>query len=51
MTNCIFDGASTMSGAINGVQPRLQKIHPHILYTHCLIMCQICVMLTIQDNF
>ena len=33
--SCTFDGASTMSGSISGVQSRLKGHNSSILYTHC----------------
>ena len=38
LANCVavtFDGASTMSGKISGVQARLKEKNPSIVYTHC----------------
>lgn len=30
-----YDGASTMSGHVNGVQKRILDVHPRATYTHC----------------
>ena len=30
-----FDGASTFSGKKTGVQPRIKKVAPHVLFVHC----------------
>lgn len=34
-----FDGASTMSGHLSGVQTRCKEINPRILYVHCYAHC------------
>ncbi|KAK5868034.1 hypothetical protein PBY51_012481 [Eleginops maclovinus] len=30
-----YDGASTMSGHVSGVQKRISDVHPRAMYTHC----------------
>lgn len=30
-----YDGASTMSGHVSGVQKRIQELYPRAVYTHC----------------
>ncbi|KAJ8333395.1 hypothetical protein SKAU_G00414030 [Synaphobranchus kaupii] len=30
-----YDGASTMSGQVSGVQTRIQQLYPRAVYTHC----------------
>lgn len=36
LINANFDGASVMSGDVSGVQARLKKKQPGLLYTHCV---------------
>ena len=31
----VFDGASTFSGKKTGVQTRMKKLAPHVLFVHC----------------
>ncbi|KAF0723115.1 zinc finger MYM-type protein 1-like [Aphis craccivora] len=31
-----YDGASVMSGKLNGVQAKIKEIHPCAIYTHCM---------------
>ena len=41
-----YDGASNMSGHLNGVASRIQKEQPNALYTHCVAHC---LNLCLQD--
>lgn len=34
-----YDGASVMSGHVNGVRSRIQRIQPRVLYNHCRGHC------------
>ena len=36
LINANFDGASVMSGNVSGVQARLKKLQPGLIYTHCI---------------
>ena len=36
LTGLAADGASVMSGELSGVQAQLKKIHPHLIYIHCV---------------
>ena len=53
LCNCVsstFDGASTMSGAISGVQTRLKHHNPSILYTHCFNhVLNLCLVDTVRS--
>lgn len=31
-----YDGASVISGKLNGVQAKIKEIHPCAIYTHCM---------------
>ncbi|XP_050065523.1 zinc finger protein 862-like [Aphis gossypii] len=31
-----FDGASVMSGRLNGVQAKIKELYPSAIYTHCM---------------
>jgi len=31
-----YDGASVMSGSMNGVQAKIKEQHPATVYTHCM---------------
>ena len=42
-----YDGASNMSGALNGVASRIQSDQPNALYVHCAVHC---LILCLQDS-
>ena len=56
LNNCLsstFDGASTMSGSITGVQTKLKNHNSRILYTHCFNhVLNLCLVDTVKfvDN-
>lgn len=53
LDNCLsvtFDGASTMSGSVRGVQAQIKQRNPEIVYVHCFNhVLNLCLVDTVRQ--
>lgn len=51
-----YDGASVMSGKLNGVQAKIKELYPSAIYTHCmahrlnLVVVDMCKTIKVLTN-